>query len=67
MLKGLGFAEAELLVESGYPPRRFILQNRNLGRGLSRGVGNPLENVVDIRSLFRFALPSVMVMIFMGL
>ena len=30
MLKGLGFAEAELLVEFGYPTQRFILKDENL-------------------------------------
>lgn len=33
MLKGLGFAEAELLVEFGYPTQRFILRNADPERG----------------------------------
>ncbi len=30
-IKGLGFAEAELLVEYGYPTQRFMMQDRRKG------------------------------------
>ena len=84
--KKLGFAEAELLVEFGYPTQRFIkcavddkakphaaakcLQavNQPVAHGKkAQQTENPLARDFDIKSLLRFALPTIVMMIFMGL
>ena len=77
----LGFAERELLVEYGYPTQRFVLPPKNkeeIPQGIplcekeketrnDRNTENPLAESFNALSLIRFAFPSMVMMLFMGL
>ena len=68
IFKNLGFAEAELLVEFGYPTQRFVLQKK-IGRKqlMNNRLDNPLAQDFTIKSLLKFAFPTMLTMVFMGL
>lgn len=62
--KELGFAEAELLVEFGYPTQKLVLFSKNGGSTMN---SNPLAKDFNTGSLLKFAFPTISMMLFMGL
>ena len=65
----LGFAEAELLTEFGYPTQRLILAKEAGAIPMTRPrtPGNPLAQDFTLIPLLRFAFPTIATMLFMGL
>lgn len=63
--KELGFAEAELLVEFGYPTQKLVLFSKN--GGVVQMNSNPLAKDFNTGSLLKFAFPTISMMLFMGL
>ena len=63
--KELGFAEAELLVEFGYPTQKLVLFSKKLG--VVQMNSNPLAKDFNTGSLLKFAFPTISMMLFMGL
>lgn len=62
--KELGFAEAELLVEFGYPTQKLVLFSK---MGAVQMNSNPLAKDFNTGSLLKFAFPTISMMLFMGL
>ena len=70
IFQNLVFAEAELLVEFGYPDTAFRTAEGGIGGNMSMNHAQAAETHIThftIKSLLKFALPTILMMIFMGL